>query len=103
MTPPAPSFVDCFAGSGDGGKPVFEDAKDRHDRVDLLEKAGGRFGWRVRSEWTMIYFAIRCPVPSTWKSPMSARAVLAKAISRLTTAGLDPDRSFVSPISASRS
>ena len=50
---------------GDVGKPVFEDDKDRHAWLDLLEKAGERFGWRVNSEWTMIYFAIRCPVPST--------------------------------------
>jgi len=44
MTPPAPGFVDFFAGSGDGGRTVFEDAKDRHGREDLSAGvlAGGR-------------------------------------------------------------
>lgn len=31
---------------GDGGKPVFEDEKDRYGRVELTEEACARFGWR---------------------------------------------------------
>jgi len=38
---------------GDGGKPVFEDDKDRYGWVDLLEKACERFGWRVHA-WVLM-------------------------------------------------
>ena len=37
---------------GDGGKPVFEDDKNRYGWVDLLEKACERFGWRVHA-WVL--------------------------------------------------
>lgn len=38
---------------GDGGKNVFEDDKDRFAWLDLLEKAHGRFGWRVHA-WVLM-------------------------------------------------
>jgi REP element-mobilizing transposase RayT len=38
---------------GDGGKPVFEDDKDRYAWVDLLERACERFGWRVHA-WVLM-------------------------------------------------
>lgn len=38
---------------GDAGKDVFEDDKDRFAWVDLLEKAHGRFGWRVHA-WALM-------------------------------------------------
>ena len=38
---------------GDGGKNVFEDDKDRYAWTDLLEKAHGRFGWRVHA-WVLM-------------------------------------------------
>lgn len=38
---------------GDGGKNVFEDDKDRFAWTDLLEKAHGRFGWRVHA-WVLM-------------------------------------------------
>ena len=38
---------------GDGGKPVFEDDKDRYGWVDLLEKSCERFGWRVHA-WVLM-------------------------------------------------
>jgi hypothetical protein len=38
---------------GDGGKPVFEDDKDRYCRVDLMEKACTRFGWRAHA-WVLM-------------------------------------------------
>jgi REP element-mobilizing transposase RayT len=38
---------------GDGGKDVFEDDKDRFAWTDLLEKAHGRFGWRVHA-WVLM-------------------------------------------------
>ncbi len=37
---------------GDGGKPVFEDDKDRHGWLDLMERAFGSFGWRVHA-WVL--------------------------------------------------
>ena len=38
---------------GDGGKTVFEDDKDRYGWVDLMERAGERFGWRVHA-WVLM-------------------------------------------------
>jgi len=38
---------------GDGGKPVFEDDKDRYAWVDLMGRAGVRFGWRVHA-WVLM-------------------------------------------------
>jgi REP element-mobilizing transposase RayT len=38
---------------GDGGKPVFEDDKDRYGWVDLLERACERLGWRVHA-WVLM-------------------------------------------------
>ena len=38
---------------GDGGKPVFEDDKDRYGWLDLLGKACERFGWRVHA-WVLM-------------------------------------------------
>ncbi|MEO5714155.1 MAG: transposase [Luteolibacter sp.] len=38
---------------GDGGKPVFEDDKDRYGWVDLLEAGCARFGWRVHA-WVLM-------------------------------------------------
>jgi len=38
---------------GDGGKPVFEDDKDRYGWVDLMEKTCARFGWRVHA-WVLM-------------------------------------------------
>ena len=38
---------------GDGGKTVFENDKDRYGWVDLLERACGRFGWRVHA-WVLM-------------------------------------------------
>jgi REP element-mobilizing transposase RayT len=38
---------------GDGGKTVFENDKDRHCWLDLLERACGRFGWRVHA-WVLM-------------------------------------------------
>lgn len=38
---------------GDGGKDVFKDDKDRFAWTDLLEKAHGRFGWRVHA-WVLM-------------------------------------------------
>ena len=51
-------FATGYAGTsamarGDGGKPAFEDAKDRYAWVDLQEKACERFGWRVHA-WVLI-------------------------------------------------
>ncbi len=34
---------------GDGGKNLFEEDKDRFAWTDLLEKAHGRYGWRVHA------------------------------------------------------
>jgi putative transposase len=34
---------------GDGGENVFDDDKDRFAWTDLMEKAHGRFGWRVHA------------------------------------------------------
>ena len=38
---------------GDGGKNVFDDDKDRFAWTDLMEKAYGRFGWRVHA-WVLM-------------------------------------------------
>ena len=38
---------------GDGGKNVFEEDKDRYAWTDLLERAHGRFGWRVHA-WVLM-------------------------------------------------
>ena len=38
---------------GDGGKPVFEDDKERHGWLDLMERACGSFGWRVHA-WVLM-------------------------------------------------
>ena len=38
---------------GDGGKDVFEDDKDRFAWTDLMERAHGRFGWRVHA-WVLM-------------------------------------------------
>jgi putative transposase len=38
---------------GDGGKNVFDDDKDRYAWTDLMEKAHGRFGWRVHA-WVLM-------------------------------------------------
>jgi REP element-mobilizing transposase RayT len=38
---------------GDGGKNIFEDDKDRFAWTDLMEKAHGRFGWRVHA-WVLM-------------------------------------------------
>ena len=38
---------------GDGGQPVFEDAKDRHSWLDLMKRACGSFGWRVHP-WVLM-------------------------------------------------
>jgi REP element-mobilizing transposase RayT len=38
---------------GDGGKNVFDDDKDRFAWTDLIEKAHGRFGWRVHA-WVLM-------------------------------------------------
>ena len=38
---------------GDGGKNVFEEDKDRFAWTDLMEKAHGRFGWRVHA-WVLM-------------------------------------------------
>ena len=38
--------------SCDGGRTVFEDDKDRFAWVDLMERACGRFGWRVHA-WVL--------------------------------------------------
>ena len=38
---------------GDGGKNVFDDDKDRFAWTDLMEKAHGRFGWRVHA-WVLM-------------------------------------------------
>lgn len=38
---------------GDGGKNVFEEDKDRFAWTELLEKAHGRFGWRVHA-WVLM-------------------------------------------------
>lgn len=38
---------------GDGGKPVFEDYKDRYRWVDFLEKACGGLGWQVHA-WVLL-------------------------------------------------
>ena len=38
---------------GDGGKNIFDDDKDRFAWTDLMEKAHGRFGWRVHA-WVLM-------------------------------------------------
>lgn len=38
---------------GDGGRMVFEDEKDRASWLELLERACGRFGWRVHA-WVLM-------------------------------------------------
>lgn len=38
---------------GDGGKPVFEDDKERHGWLDLMERACGSFGWWVHA-WVLM-------------------------------------------------
>ena len=38
---------------GDGGKNVIDDDKDRFAWTDLMEKARGRFGWRVHA-WVLM-------------------------------------------------
>jgi REP element-mobilizing transposase RayT len=38
---------------GDGVKNVFDDDKDRFEWTDLMEKAHGRFGWRVHA-WVLM-------------------------------------------------
>lgn len=52
---------------GDGGKPVFEDDRDRCGWVDLMEKACGRFGWRVHA-WVLMgnhfHLLVETPEPN---------------------------------------
>jgi REP element-mobilizing transposase RayT len=38
---------------GDGGKNVFDTDKDRFSWTDLMERAAGRFGWRVHA-WVLM-------------------------------------------------
>ena len=45
---------------GDGGKNVFEEDKDRYVWTDLLERAHGRFGWRVHA-WAVSYTHLTLP------------------------------------------
>ena len=52
---------------GDGGKNVFDDDKDRYAWTDLMEKAHGRFGWRVHA-WVLMgnhfHFLLETPEPN---------------------------------------
>ena len=52
---------------GDGGKNVFDDDKDRFAWTDLMEKAHGRFGWRVHA-WVLMgnhfHMLIETPEPN---------------------------------------
>lgn len=52
---------------GDGGKPVFEDDKDRYAWVDLLERSCERFGWRVHA-WVLmgnhLHLLLETPEPN---------------------------------------
>ncbi|MGD9420644.1 MAG: transposase [Verrucomicrobiota bacterium JB025] len=38
---------------GDGGKTIFDDDKDRYSWLDLMERAGERFGWRAHA-WVLM-------------------------------------------------
>ncbi|MGL5018704.1 MAG: transposase [Luteolibacter sp.] len=52
---------------GDGGKPVFEDDKDRYGWLDLMERACGSFGWRVHA-WVLMgnhfHLLVETPEPN---------------------------------------
>ena len=52
---------------GDGGKPVFEDDKDRYGWMDLMERACGSFGWRVHA-WVLMgnhfHLLVETPEPN---------------------------------------
>jgi REP element-mobilizing transposase RayT len=52
---------------GDGGKPVFEDDKDRFGWLDLMERACGSFGWRVHA-WVLMgnhfHLLVETPEPN---------------------------------------
>jgi putative transposase len=52
---------------GDGGKPVFEDDKDRYGWLDLMERTCGSFGWRVHA-WVLMgnhfHLLVETPEPN---------------------------------------
>ena len=51
---------------GDGGKNIFDDDKVRSAWTDLIERAHGRFGWRVHSCGLMgnhFHFLLETPEP----------------------------------------
>ena len=51
---------------GDGGKTIFDDDKDRYGWLDLMERAGERFGWRAHA-WGLMGM----PMGSRWRSAFS--------------------------------